>query len=90
MLCIEYDVAANGEIELVALINAVDEDGQDADGAAWLAWRRAEFDDDGWGCAVVPPDDLTRLERTDDPDALRSLVERLVLADRAGKETATS
>ncbi len=32
MLFIEYDVAENGEIELVALINAVEQDGEDPDG----------------------------------------------------------
>ena len=39
LLFIEYDVHPSGEIELVALINAVEEDGQDPDGAAWLTWR---------------------------------------------------
>ena len=88
MLCIEYDVASDGEIELVALVNAVDEDGQDADGSAWMAWRRAEFDDDGWGCAAVPSEALAQMESTDDTAALRDLVEQLVLADRAAKEAA--
>jgi len=41
MLFIEYDVHPNGEIELIALVNAVDEDGQDPDGASWLHWRVA-------------------------------------------------
>ena len=39
MLFIEYDVTAQGEIELVALINATEEDGADPDGADWMAWR---------------------------------------------------
>ncbi len=85
MLFIEYDVDADGRAELVALINAVDEDGRDPDGAAWLEWRRAEFDDDGLGCVGVPPADLALLEQTDDPDRLREIVERIILADHAAK-----
>ena len=54
MLFIEYDVTPNGEIELVALINAVEENGDDIDGSDWMAWRAAEFDDDGLGCVGVP------------------------------------
>ena len=47
MLFIEYDVTAQGEIELVALINAVEENGDDADGAAgWPgAWTRSTTTD---------------------------------------------
>lgn len=86
MLFIEYDVNSDGVIELVALINAVAVDGQDPDGEAWLAWRRSEFDDAGMGCAAVPPEDLASMESAHDPDALRSIVERVVLTDRAGKE----
>jgi hypothetical protein len=88
VLYIEYDVAPDGEVGLVALVNAVDEDGHDADGSAWMSWRRAEFDDDGWGCAAVPPEALAQMEGTDDVAALRDLVEQLVLADRAAKEAA--
>jgi hypothetical protein len=90
MLFIEYDVDAQGQIELVALINAVEEQGEDEDGSAWLAWRRAEFDDDGLGCVGVTPDDLAALEDTGDPEQLRVMVERIVLADRAVKEEAPS
>ena len=86
MLFIEYDVLADGEIELVALVNAVDEDGDDPDGSSWLEWRVAEFDDEGLGCVGVSPTDLTEIERTDDPVQLRSMVERIILADRATKE----
>lgn len=86
MLFIEYDVTPEGEIELIALVNAVEENGEDDDGAAWMAWRRAEFDDDGMGSVGVSPDDLALLEDTEDPEELRSLVERLILADRATKE----
>lgn len=85
MLAIEYDVTDGGEIELVALINAVDEDGRDPDGTAWMAWRRTH-PDTGLGCAPVPPDQLRVLEETEDPEELRAIVERIVLADRAGKE----
>ena len=34
MLFIEYDVNQDGEIEIVALINVVEEDGQDPEGEA--------------------------------------------------------
>ena len=86
MLFVEYDVHANGEIELVALVNAVDEDGHDPDGTSWLEWRTAEFDDDGLGCVGVPPAELVLMEQTDDPDQLRKIVERIILADRSVKE----
>ena len=86
MLFIEYDVTSTGEIELVALINAVEATGADADGSDWLAWRTAEFDDDAMGCVGVPPAELTVMEDTDDPDELRAIVERIILADRAAKE----
>ncbi|HEY6427590.1 MAG TPA: hypothetical protein VIX84_10175 [Acidimicrobiales bacterium] len=86
MLFIEYDVTAEGEIELVALVNAVEENGEDDDGAAWMDWRRSEFDDDGMGSVGVSPDDLALLESTEDPDELRSIVERIILSDRAAKE----
>jgi hypothetical protein len=88
MLFIEYDVDPSGAVELVALINAVEEDGRDSDGQAWLAWRSAEFDDNGLGCVGVPPDELALLEQEADPEELRALVERIILADRATKEEA--
>ena len=90
MLFIEYDVTPEGHIELVALINALEEDGLDDDGAAWMAWRRAEFDDDGMGCVGVTPEDLRVLEQTEEPDELRAVVERIILADRATKQGALS
>jgi hypothetical protein len=86
LLFIEYDVDTDGRIQLVALINAVESDGQDADGEAWLMWRRSAFEDEGLGCAAVPPEDLALMESARDSDELRSLVERIVLADRAVKE----
>ena len=91
MLFIEYDVDPEGLIELVALVNAVEEDGRDEDGSAWMAWRSSdEFDDAGLGCVGVAPDDLALMESTEDPEKLRSIVERIILADRAGKEEAPS
>ena len=36
MLFIEYDVNPDGTIEVVALINAIEENGEDADGGAWI------------------------------------------------------
>ncbi|HEY1826414.1 MAG TPA: hypothetical protein VGF87_00255 [Acidimicrobiales bacterium] len=89
MLFIEYDVTLDGEIELVALVNAVEEEGQDPDGEAWMAWR-AEHEDGGMGCVGVSPDDLGLMEQTEDPDVLLAIVERIILADRATKEEVPS
>lgn len=89
MLAIEYDVTPEGEIELVALVNAVEEDGADPDGEAWLTWRRSP-EDGGLGCAPIPPDDLARMEGTEDPEALRAIVESVILADRRTKEEVAS
>jgi hypothetical protein len=89
LLFIEYDVTPDGSIELVALINAVEENAADADGTDWLAWRAASFDDDGLGCVGVPPSQLALMETTDDADELRAIVERVILADRATKEGST-
>jgi hypothetical protein len=88
MLFIEYDVDPAGQIELVALVNATEEDGLDPDGSSWMEWRKAEFDDGGLGCAAVSAQDLALMEQTEDAEALRSIVERIVLADRATKEQA--
>lgn len=90
MLFIEYDVHRSGDIELIALINAVEEDGLDPDGAAWLAWRSGEFDDNGLGCVAVPHGDLELMVGTDDAGELRAIVERIILADRATKEDVPS
>jgi len=89
VLFIEYDVHPDGEIELVALVNAVDEDRYDPDGSSWLQWRSAEFDDDGLGCVGVSPTDLALMEETEDPDQLRTIVEGIILADRSAKEGAS-
>jgi hypothetical protein len=89
VLFIEYDVTPDGSIELVALINAVEENDADAEGTAWMSWRAASFDDDGQGCVGVPPSQLALMEATDDPDELRAIVERVILADRATKEGST-
>ena len=53
MLFIEYDVDDDGVIELVALINAVEEGGEDPDGTAWMAWRSA-MEDGGDGLRRGP------------------------------------
>jgi hypothetical protein len=89
MLFVEYDVTANGEIELVALINATDEEGEDPDGQAWMAWR-AQHEDGGMGCVAVSHEDLKRMEETEEPDELQAIVERIILADRATKEQVPS
>ena len=90
MLFIEYDVTPSGQIELVALINAVEEDGLDPDGAAWMAWRSAAFEDDGLGSVGVRPAELELMEQTEDPEQHRDIVERLILSDRATKSATGS
>lgn len=85
MLFIEYDVNSDGEIELVALINAVEEDDQDPDGKAWLTWR-ATHEDEGMGCVGVGRADLAAMESTVDSEELRAIVEGVILNDRATKE----
>ncbi len=86
-LAIEYDVTPDGEIELVALINAVDEDGDDPDGEVWLRWRKGH-EDAGMGTCLVPREVLAQMEATEDPAELRALVEQVVLSDRRAKEEA--
>lgn len=85
LLFIEYDVSPEGEIELVALINAIEEDGQDPDGENWKAWR-AQHEDGGMGCVGVRPADLSLMEETEQPNELLAIVERIILDDRATKE----
>lgn len=88
-LAIEYDVTPEGVIDVVCLINAIEEDGADPDGEAWLEWRRSH-EDGGHGCVLVPVADLSRMEETADPDELRAIVERVILADRRSKEETAS
>lgn len=85
MLFIEYDVTTDAEIELVALINAVEEDDQDPDGEAWMAWR-ATHEDEGLGCVGVSRADLAAMESTESSEELWAIVEGIILTDRASKE----
>ena len=85
MLFIEYDVGGDGTIEVVGLISAIEENDDDPLGEDWMSWRQS-FDDNGLGCVAVSPEDLTLMESTDDPEQIRVIVERLILADRATKE----
>ena len=89
MLFIEYDVGDDGMIEIVGLINAIEETGEDPLGEDWMSWRQS-FDDDGTGCVGVSPDDLALMEATEDPEQLQSIVEQIILADRATKEEVPS
>jgi hypothetical protein len=54
-----------------------------------MAWR-AEHEDSGMGGAEVPPEDLKLMEKTEEPDELAAIVERIILADRATKEEVPS
>lgn len=85
MLFIEYDVGDDGMIEVVGLINAIEENDEDPLGEDWMGWRQS-FDDNGLGCVAVSPEDLTLMESTDDPEQIRVILERVILADRATKE----
>jgi hypothetical protein len=85
LLFIEYDVNSDGEIELVALINAIDEDDLDPDGEAWLAWRTTH-EDEAMGCVGVPRADLAAMESTESSEELWAIVEGIILTDRASKE----
>jgi len=89
LLFIEYDVTSDGEIELVALINAIEEDDADPDGQAWLAWR-ATHEDQGRGCVGVSRADLAAMESTEDSEELRAIIEGVILNDRASKEEVAS
>ena len=76
-------------IEVVGLINAIEENDEDPLGEDWMRWRQS-FDDEGMGCVGVSPDDLALMESTDDPEQIRAIVERVILADRATKEEVPS
>jgi hypothetical protein len=89
MLFIEYDVGADGMIEVVGLINAVEENGDDPNGEGWMAWRASQ-EDNGMGCVGVSPDDLALMEATEDAHELSGIVERIILVDRATKEEVPS
>ena len=89
MLFIEYDVGDDGMIEVVGLINAIEENDEDPFGKDWMSWRQS-FDDNGLGCVAMSPEDLTLMESTDDPEQIRAIVERVILADRATKEEVPS
>ena len=89
MLFIECDVKDDGMIELAGLINAIEEHDEDPLGEDWMSWRQS-FDDNGLGCVAVSPEDLTLMESTDDPEQIRAIAERVILADRATKEEVPS
>jgi hypothetical protein len=89
VLFIEYDVGDDGMIEVVGLINAIEENDEDPLGEDWMGWRQS-FDDNGLGCVAVSPEDLTLMESTDDPEQIRVILERVILADRATKEEVPS
>jgi hypothetical protein len=89
LFAIEYDVNTDGEIELVALINAIEEDGADPNGEAWMVWR-ATHEDEGMGCVAVSRADLAAMESTESSEELRAIVEGIILTDRASKEQVAS
>lgn len=85
MLFIEYDVTTDGVVEPVAVIEATESNGDDPNGEAWYQWRRS-MEDSGVGCAPLTAEVMAELEGTSDPDRLRAVVERVILADRRSKE----
>ncbi|HUY86460.1 MAG TPA: hypothetical protein VMU77_05055 [Acidimicrobiales bacterium] len=85
MLFIEYDVNTTGQIELVALIEAIEETGDDPEGVAWHEWRQSH-EDEGLGCAKVSAQDRIRLEAAVDSEELFLIVEEIILDDRRTKE----
>jgi hypothetical protein len=85
MLFVEYDVRSDGTIEVVGLINAIEENGDDPGGEAWMVWRKS-FEDGAMGCVAVQPDDLAQMEAAEEPNALANIVERIILTDRRSKE----
>ena len=86
---IEYDVGDDGMIEVVGLINAIEENDEDPLGEDWMSWRQS-FDDEGMGCVGVSAEDLSLMESTEDPEQIRAIVERVILADRSIKEEVPS
>lgn len=85
MLAVEYDVAEDGLIHVVAVIEAVDEEGVDLEGEAWIRWRRAHSDE-GHGCVVLSPTEFKLIGDTEDEDELRRITEMAILRDRQGNE----
>ena len=55
MLFIEYDVTPHGAIEVVSLINAVEENGDDAEGTDWLACAWPSSTTTVWGAPASQP-----------------------------------
>ncbi len=55
-----------------------------------MDWRRSSSMTTEWAPLAVSPEDLALMESTEDPDELRAIVERIILADRATKEEVAS
>ena len=85
MLFLEYDVDEAGMIEIVAVIDAFEEDGNDPDASEWRAWR-STLSDAGHGFVAVPDDLEAAIEDERDPGEVLDLIEELILADRRTKE----
>ena len=84
MLFIEYDVDDAGLIEVVAVIDAFDEDGLDPDASEWIDWRNS-FEDAGHGCVAVPVEIEEAIDAPESPSEVLDRIEMLILADRISK-----
>jgi hypothetical protein len=84
MLFIEYDHDDEENVQLIALIDASEENDEDPSGEHWLEWRRS-LDDKGIGCCPVTEADNERMDAIADPNELRHFVMGVVRADAAAK-----
>ncbi len=85
MLFIEYDVDEEGLIEVVAVVDAYEEDDLDPGATEWIAWRNS-FEDGGHGFVAVPQDLEEAIEADHDPGELLDRIEKLIVTDRIAKE----
>ena len=84
MLFIEYDVDDAGLIEVIAVIDAFEQDGLDPDASEWIDWRKS-FEDAGHGCVGVPVELEEAIDAEQSPTELLDRIEMLILADRSSK-----
>lgn len=86
ILVVEYDVLADGAVEIVALISAEEQSGSDPDSLEWLAWRDS-VDDARSSYIVMPPDAVAAIDSTEDDEEILAIIERAVVEGHNAKET---